>query len=149
MDLRSYQPADREACLAVFDSNLPEHFHISEREEFAAFLHAPPGSYFVIEHDGALVACGGHAMERPDLASLTWLMVRRDLHRNGLGKFLVFAAMRKLSATGNPALVRLHTVPAAAPFFEKLGFRVTNQTPDGIAPGFDRVEMLKKLKVCA
>jgi N-acetylglutamate synthase-like GNAT family acetyltransferase len=148
MDLRAYQPADRAACLAVFDSNLPEYFHQQEREEFAAFLDAPRGEYFVLEHDGAVVGCGGYAMEHADLASLTWLMVRRDLQCNGLGKFLVYAAMRKLSGGADPAMLRLHTTPPAAGFFEKLGFREVERVADGIAPGLDRVEMRKKLKVC-
>lgn len=148
MDFRSYQPADRETCLALFDTNLPEHFHSQERDEFAKFLHAPHGPYFVMEHDGALVGCVGYARERADLAALTWLMVRRDLHKNGLGKFLVFATMRKLSADGDPALLRLHTVPTAVGFFEKLGFRVTNRLTDGTGPETGRVEMVKKMNVC-
>ncbi|MFN0166664.1 MAG: GNAT family N-acetyltransferase [Bryobacteraceae bacterium] len=149
MDLRPYQPDDREGCLAVFDSNLPEFFHPGERPDFAGFLDRPDGSYFVLDHDGVVVGCGGYAIENADLASICWLMVRHDLHRNGLGKFLLFAAMRKATAQGDPTRVRLDTTPQVAAFFEKQGFRVQEVTPDGIAPGFDRVEMVKKMKVCA
>jgi ribosomal protein S18 acetylase RimI-like enzyme len=148
MDLRPYQPSDQTGCLAVFDSNCPDFFAAGEREEFANFLASPDGAYFVLDHDGAIAGCGGYAAENPQLASITWTMVRRDLHRNGLGRLLLFAAMKKLTASANVSHVRLHTSPACAAFFEKQGFRVAEVTPDGIAPGMDRVEMLKKLQVC-
>jgi N-acetylglutamate synthase-like GNAT family acetyltransferase len=148
MDLREYQANDKNGCLAVFDSNAPDSFHPQERAAFARFLERPDGSYFVLDHDGAIGGCGGFAFENPDLASVTWLMVRKDLHGNGLGRLLAFNAMRKLAVGADPALVRLETTPAAAGFFSKQGFRVAEQVPDGIAPGFDRVEMVKKLKVC-
>ena len=141
MDLRAYKPADRDGCLGVFDSNIPESFDSAQRAAFAAFLASPGGSYFVLDHDGAIAACGGYALENPDLASVTWLMVRRDLHRNGLGRFLLFSAMRKLSAEADPTILRLETTASAAPFFEKQGFRTTEQAGE-------KIEMRKKLKVC-
>jgi len=148
MDLREYQTSDRDRCLHVFDSNVPDAFHPSERTDFAAFLDGPVGAYFVLDHDGDAVGCGGYAMENGDLASITWLMVRKDLHGNGLGRLLVFNAMRKLAAQADPAMVRLSTSPQAAGFFGKQGFRVTEEVADGIAPAMARVEMVKKLKVC-
>jgi N-acetylglutamate synthase-like GNAT family acetyltransferase len=148
MDMRTYAAADKEGCLAVFDTNLPTAFHPSEREEFARFLDAPAGPYYVLDHEGAIVGCGGYAMEQPDLASLCWILVRQDLHGNGLGKLLVFTVLRKLGIEADPAMVRLHTPPKMAGFFERQGFRVVETLPDGIAPGMDRVEMRKKLKVC-
>lgn len=148
MELRPWTPADREACLAVFDTNAPDYFHLQERAPFAAFLDHPSGSYFVADHEGMIAACGGFALESPDVARLTWLMVRRDLQKSGVGRLLVFTAMKKLSAEAGPAMLRLHTTLAAAGFFEKLGFRSVETIPDGIAPGMDRVEMVKKLKVC-
>ncbi|MDB5218237.1 MAG: family N-acetyltransferase, partial [Myxococcaceae bacterium] len=38
MLLRPYEPADRDACLVVFDSNVPAFFAPHEREGFASFL---------------------------------------------------------------------------------------------------------------
>jgi GNAT superfamily N-acetyltransferase len=149
MDLREYQSNDRDGCLAVFDSIIPDSFHPQERAAFSGFLDGPAGSYFVLDHDGAIVGCGGFAFENADLASVTWLMVRKDLHGNGLGRLLVFNAMRKLAVGADPTMVRLETTPQAAGFFTKQGFRVAEQVQDGVAPGFDRVEMVKKLKVCS
>lgn len=149
MELRAYQSTDVDACLAVFDSNFPEFFDSSEREEFAVFLRAPKCDYLVAEHDGVIVGCGGVAMEHAELASVTWLMVRRDLHKNGVGRLLMFSGIRRLAGLGDPTMLRLHTTPQIAGFFRKLGFHEVERVADGIAPGLDRVEMLKKLRVCA
>lgn len=141
MDIRPYSAQDKAACLAVFDSNVPPFFDPAERAAFEEFLEAMPHPYFVMEHEGLVAGCGGYAIESdPTLASLTWGMVRRDLHGNGLGRFLLMFRLREIG--GNPQVnrVRLSTAPAVVPFFEKLGFRVV--AADGL------VEMVKKLAVC-
>lgn len=143
MDIRPYQPQDLEACLRLFDSNLPQHFAAHERPLFEAFLRSPLGSYFVIEKDGELLGCGGFAFEsEPGLVSLTWGMVRQDLHRNGLGRFLLFYRLKEIGKLPGVSLVRLRTMPHIVPFFEKAGaFRVLSQEGE-------LVTMMKKLAVC-
>ncbi len=140
MEMRAYTAADRAACLALFDGNAPEYFTAAERAAYEDWLDAPQGSYFVVEHDGALAGCGGIAAESSGLASLTWLMVRRDLHGQGLGRFLVFYLLKQTPA--GVSHVRLVTIPAVVGFFAKQGFRVREEGPGG-------VEMLKKLQVCS
>ncbi len=142
MDIRNFVPADKEGCLALLDSNAPEYFSAAEREAFDAWLDAPQGSYFVMEHEGDVVGCGGFALESPQLASLTWLMIRSDLRGQGLGRFLVFYCLRALSGAAAVSHIRLHTISSVAGFFEKQGFRVQHVAPDG-------VEMVKKLQVCS
>ena len=53
MDIRAYAAADRAGCLAVLESIGGE-----GREAFAAYLDGGP-RYFVAEHDGRIVGCGG------------------------------------------------------------------------------------------
>jgi hypothetical protein len=61
MKLRSYTPADKEACLAIFDSNTPPYFAKHERPEFAAFLDESRDPYFVVEaSNGQIIGCGGY-----------------------------------------------------------------------------------------
>ncbi|MEZ4737036.1 MAG: hypothetical protein R3E79_58905 [Caldilineaceae bacterium] len=48
MDLRRYQAADLEGCLALFDSNLPTFFAPHERAEFIEFLANTTDPYFVV-----------------------------------------------------------------------------------------------------
>jgi N-acetylglutamate synthase-like GNAT family acetyltransferase len=149
MDVHPYAPADRAACLAVFDSNTPGFFHPKERPAFETFLDAPFGSYFVMEHDGGIVGCGGYAVaEDGSLASLVWGMVRHDLHRRGLGRFLVLFRLKEITRSSGAQVARLGTSQYTAPFFEKQGFKVAGIEKDGYASGMDRVEMRMRLSVC-
>lgn len=148
MSLRPFQSEDREACLAVFDSNCEPDWPPQLRAGFAAFLDQFPASVLVFEHGAAAAGCVAFHFESTDRACIRWLMVRRDLRGNGLGRFLLFAALKKLGAEHDPALVEAPCPPAAAGFFERQGFRVTQVIPSGWGPGLDRVELTKKLKVC-
>ncbi|MBS1824336.1 MAG: GNAT family N-acetyltransferase [Acidobacteria bacterium] len=140
MDIRTFTPADKSQCLALFDGNMPVFFDQAERHAFEAWLDAPQGSYFVMEHEGTVVGCGGVALENPQLASLTWTIVQAGLQRQGLGRFLVFYCLRSLPPTVTH--VRLTTIPAVTGFFEKQGFHVQSSAAR-------EVEMIKKLQVCS
>ena len=149
MDLRPYQPADRDACLAIFDSNSPRFFAPAERQQIETFLDRPDCPYLVMELDGAIVACGGYALDAEQtVASLVWGMVRADSQKLGLGRFLLLFRLREIGRLGGVQMVRLDTSQHSAAFFEKQGFKVVGVVPDGYAPGLDRVEMVKKLIVC-
>jgi GNAT superfamily N-acetyltransferase len=147
MRVREYTPADRDACLAVFDSNVPRFFVSPEREEFAAFLDAPPpGPYLVVEDDaGVVVGCGGYAMGRGTAdAHLCWGMVARERHGTGLGRLLLDARLERVradAADGSIEALALHTSQHTRGFYERRGFRLESVTPDGYAPGLDRCDM--------
>jgi GNAT superfamily N-acetyltransferase len=130
MDIRSYQAADRDACLEIFDSN----FDNARRPEFERFLDSPGGPYFVMDHEGVIAGCGGYTGE-----TLVWGMIRRDFQKLGLGRFLLMYRLRQLE--GVP-MVRLEAPPSAVPFFGKQGFRIAGESLTGIA-------MVKKMNVCA
>lgn len=143
IDARAYTPADRDACLAVFDSNVPAYFTMPERRAFEAFLSELPGPYIVLrDAEGSVVACGGHAIVVEDGgADLCWGMVRQDLHGTGIGRALTEA--RLAAALADPAVryVALNTSQHTTGFYERLGFTVTEVVRDGFAPGLDRCEM--------
>lgn len=142
MDLVEYRAQDRDACLALFDANSPKWFHPTERPAFEAVLGQLPGPYFVARHEERVAACGGWAGNR-----IYWLMVDPRLQGQGLGRFLVLFLLREIGRAGHRTAA-LGTTPAVTGFYEKFGFRATEVTPDGYAPGMDRVEMVKKLEVC-
>jgi len=149
MDVRPYLPADCNACLAVFDSNTPDFFKSPERRHFEEFLERPNCSYFVMEQDGAIVGCGGYFLtEDKALARLVWGMVRRDWHRQGLGRFLLLFRLREITKVGGVQMVRLETSQHSALFFESQGFKVARVAREGYAAGLDQVEMTMKLTVC-
>jgi ribosomal protein S18 acetylase RimI-like enzyme len=137
MDIRPFQESDAEGCLAVFDSN----FDPSRRADFEAFLQDPTRAFVVAEHDGQIVACGGYTFHRTE-ARLQWGMVRRDLQKQGLGRYLLLYRLKKI---GNlPGIQFVHAVvPAAlARFYEKNGLKLQRE-------GEGAAEMRMKMQVCA
>jgi ribosomal protein S18 acetylase RimI-like enzyme len=140
MDIaRPYAAADREACLALFDSNAPRFFDPSERADYEAFLDEG-WPYRVIEREGVIVACGGHAMEPDGTASLCWGMVDGGLHGQGVGTALTEARVAAAREAGAIA-VRLDTSQLTTGFYERFGFKVLSVVRDGYAPDKDRCEM--------
>ena len=143
MTVRDYLPADRAACLAVFDSNVGGSFLASERADFETFLDTLPGPYLVIEENGVIIACGGYAPneEAPDTADLCWGMVRLDLQGTGIGKLLVGARLNRIRAGSAFSSVFLKTSHETAPFYERFGFVTQQVVENGIAEGLHRYDM--------
>ena len=144
MDVRPYSIADREACLAVFDSNdvNPES---GSRSEFVAFLDDLSSPYFVMDHDGAIVGCGGFRVDREQkTAELEFGMIRRDAQKQGLGRFLLLYRIREISKAGGIERVLLSALPEMVPFFEKQGFKVDRFS----SPDAGHIRMVMKLSVC-
>jgi N-acetylglutamate synthase-like GNAT family acetyltransferase len=145
MEVRKYAPTDRDACLVLFDSNTPDFFLPHERADFEAWLDGNPENYVVLEHEGAVVACGGYALPSAGStdARLTWGIVGRTWQRQGLGRFLLMYRMREIGKTaGTIQTVSLETTPQSAPFFASQGFHTVHVTKD-------KVTMVRKISVCA
>lgn len=150
--IRPFVPADRAACLALFDSNVPGFFLPSERVEFEGWLGQPfdageSGEYFVLEDMGRIVACGGvwldpNAADRP--AGFSWGMVARDAHRRGYGSSLLRFRLERLRELGARE-AHLDTSQHSAPFFARHGFREVRRVQSGYGPGLDRVDMVAEL----
>ncbi|ANE43886.1 GNAT family N-acetyltransferase [Deinococcus puniceus] len=144
--IRAFAPADTSVCLALFESNMPTYFLPFERADFEAYLHSP-GAYWVVQQAGEPVACGGvwQNFSRPERrAGLAWGMVRRDLHRTGLGSLLLRYRLDALRDMGE-AECWIDTTQHSAPFFARHGFQETKRTPDGYGPGLDEVLMVREL----
>ncbi|VTO18317.1 GNAT family N-acetyltransferase [Brevundimonas vancanneytii] len=148
LTIRPYRAEDREACLALFDGNMPRFFDESERDGFVAWLddQALHWPYLVIERDDQIVACGGHAVQ-PDGSSVAmcWGMVGNALHGQGLGRALTEARLAAARATPGVRRVVLDTGPHTHSFYARFGFKTVKVTPDGYAPGMDRWDMELKL----
>jgi len=142
--LRPFQDQDREACLTIFDSNVPKYFAAEERRDYALYLEKLPGPYFVLENDsGSVIACGGYGADRENESSavLCWGMVDRSLHGTGAGTKLLTERLRRISADPQFSIVKLETSPHSRGFFERFGFTALGTIPDGFAPGLDLVKM--------
>lgn len=141
---REYTPADRAGCLDVFDSNIPEFFSDEEREDFIDFLGRLPGRYgVVVDSTGRILGCGGVARSRTDprRVDLTWGMIHKALHRNGIGRVLTRARLDWIEAMPDVDVVDLNTSHLTEGFYEKFGFRTVKRIMDGYRPGLDRCDM--------
>lgn len=144
---RPYDAADREACLALFDSNTPRFFDPSERGGFEQFLDEMRWPYQVIERRDSegparIVACGGHAMEADgETVALCWGMVEQGLHGQGLGRRLTEARLAAARAEPGATGMRLNTGALTTGFYERFGFVVERVVKDGYAPGSDQHDM--------
>lgn len=144
LTFREYTPSDLEGCLEVFDSNIPEFFSQPEREDFINFLDDLPGRYgVVVDGSGRIVGCGGVATSRTDPhgANLTWGMVHRSLHRNGIGRVLTQERLAWAAQLPNVSVVSLNTSHLTEAFYEKFGFRTVQRIPNGYREGLDRCDM--------
>jgi ribosomal protein S18 acetylase RimI-like enzyme len=143
MHYRPYHPADRAACLAIYDSNAERFFSPGDREAFAAFLDVLQGFFGVLcDDDGTMVGCGGiGTRDEGRTAVLTWGMVHADRHGHGLGRALALARLLRLNEMPEVTRVTINTSGPAVGFFEKLGFRVVKMTPDGYRVGLDRYDL--------
>jgi predicted N-acetyltransferase YhbS len=136
LTIRPYQPADREACLHIFRSNIPAYFTPPELAEFAAFLDAPSCTYFVAEQAGVIVGCGGYALEAHG-GALCWGMVDQARHKQGVGQALTQFRLDTMRAAG-VRTVWIDTSHLTAPFFARFGFVSTQVDRDYYAPGLHR-----------
>lgn len=144
LHFRDYTLADREGCLDVFDSNVPEFFSESEREEFVDFLQRLPGRYgVVVDSNGRIVGCGGIAESRsdPQGVDLTWGMVHQTLHRQGIGRILTRERLAWAEQMPAATVVYLNTSHRTEGFYETFGFRTVKRIPNGYREGLDRCDM--------
>ena len=149
VDIRPYSASDLDACLAVFDSNMPLYFIRAERDGFRDFLENLPGPYLVLtDPGGAIVGCGGHAIadDEPGRADLCWGMVRQEKHRRGYGRTLTHARIDAAKRDPSVRVIALECSQHTTGFYERFGFRVTSVERDGFGPGLDRCLMRLDLR---
>ncbi|TWI06168.1 acetyltransferase (GNAT) family protein [Luteimonas cucumeris] len=144
VNFQPWRPADRDAGLALFDSNVPKYFAEQERQDFLDHVDVLPGPYFLLMDAGdSPVGCGGYAREkdRPGSAALCWGMIRGDRHGQGLGDALLRFRLDQIAV--DPAFheVRIETSQFSRGFFARYGFVPTRQVVDGFAPGIDLIAM--------
>lgn len=138
--IRNYEPEDFDACVTVFESNLPIYFAPQELEEFRQFLRDHYCEYLVAEQAGTVVACGGSYVEER-IGRLCWGMVSRQLHRSSIGTALLKTRVARLFARPGVDSISLDTSQHTRAFFERFGFRATQVTTNGYGEGLDQVSM--------
>ena len=142
LKFRPYQAEDNGRCVEIFMSNTPRYFGVEEADEFRQFLEALPCAYFVATQDDEIVACGGHGYHgKKQAVALCWGMVRADLHKQGLGKFMLIERLKQIFTDFGETVVQIDTSQHSQGFFERYGFQVKEVTQNYFAPGLHRVDM--------
>jgi ribosomal protein S18 acetylase RimI-like enzyme len=146
--VRGVVKSDIEACVALVRGNTPEFFTHTELAEFEPWLRSQTSPYMVIETDsGELIACGGYHVDVGSRsAGLTWGMVARGRHRQGIGSLLLRERLKRIAADGRALTVVLDTSQHSRGFFERHGFQIVSIQPDGFGPGLDRCDMRLSLR---
>lgn len=121
--IREYQPSDLEACIEVYESNMPDFVSPDGLDRFVEFLQVGTSYYLVIEHDGDIVACGGlELVGDSDAATLVHGMVHGEYHRRGFGSTLLAARLALLETDERPVEIWAEVSTAAMPFYGRFGF---------------------------
>ena len=155
MNIRSYLPSDRAACIALFKSNMPKFFDPVELPLYEGWLDALDKGekvfddnraehYFVAEKDGKIVACGGLCIRaEKDFASMAWGVVDNSLHRQGIGREFLEFRIKTVEELYPGFELELDTTQHSYTFFEKMGFRVIKITANSYAPGMHRYDTIR------
>lgn len=139
---RPYQAEDYDRCIEIFMSNTPHYFGVEETEEFRQFLETLPCAYFVATQNDEIVACGGYGYHgKKEVVVLCWSMVHAELHKQGLGEFMLIERLRQIFTDFGETVVQIDTSQHSQGFFERYGFQAKEVTENYFAPGLHRVEM--------
>jgi ribosomal protein S18 acetylase RimI-like enzyme len=142
MSFRRYTSEDRDACIAILDSNMPRFFSRQDRAEFLTFLDMPNGIYSVLEQRHAVIGCGGiSSRDEGSTGILTWGMIHANYHHQGWGRLLAFMRLRQLSMYPSIQKITLSTSQEATGFYEKLGFHTIEFLPNFYGEGLHCCKM--------
>ena len=153
MQIREYKPTDREACFAVYNSNVPVFFAPEELDGFKSWLDSKDKAvlahatnqceyYYVIENDNKIIGCGGfYITQNKQEARMAWGMVENSLHKKGIGRQLLDYCIKQIKLLNPEVSIALYTTQHSYVFFERLGFKVTKIQKDFYLPGMDRYDM--------
>ena len=145
MTIRLYTPADKAACLAIFDSNMPQYFMPEERQQFEDWLDKENREvYYVMTDNDQIVACGGIYIDTElNVAGQAWGMVLNSLHKRGYGKALTLHRIKEMDARFSHLDQHLGTSQHTAPFYEKMGYTTVEVIKEGFGPGLDHYKMVR------
>jgi ribosomal protein S18 acetylase RimI-like enzyme len=110
VEVRPLTAADAEACDAIV-AGLPYHFAIEEgRRQCAAAVRRDPG-LVAVEH-GEVLGFSTFVPRFDEASEITWMAVRADRRRQGIGHILIDRLAERLAAEGLRVLLVLTVSPS-------------------------------------
>ena len=123
VSVRALGPEDASSCDGII-AGLPYHFaHEQGRRDCAAAVRREAG--LVAVEDAAVVGFLTYAYRFDEAAEITWMAVRADRRRRGIGHALVDRLAEQLSAEGRRALLVLTVSPSDPGAEPEDGYRST------------------------
>jgi len=141
--IRDYAPADRDACLASFRSNVPAFFSAQDEDWFTSALDEPDGPNFVVVSGEQVVGFGGYEVSGTyNHAVLVFGHIHAQWHGQGLGSRLLQHRIAHLKAHGERTkYLIIDTTIQVTPFYVKHGFDIVAHWREGFRDGVDKIDL--------
>lgn len=141
--VQNYAPADREACLASFRTNVPAFFSAQDEAWFISALDEPDGPNFVVVCGDQVVGFGGYEVSTTyNQAVLVFGHIHAQWHGKGLGSLLLRYRIDHLKAHGlRTKYLIIDTTIQVTPFYVKHGFDIVAHWREGFRDGVDKIDL--------
>ena len=142
----NYKPKYFENCLDIATSNTPKYIDPSELILYRKFLEEKK-LYFVLMKKSKIIACGGYAFNKlKNIVGLTWGLVHKEYHRQGIGSFLLEYRISEIRDKYPKSIIILDTSQHTHKFYKKYGFNTTNIIKHGYGKNLHKHKM--QLRLC-
>ena len=141
-NIREYRIDDKTSLIRLIRLNTPAYFSVEEEPGFSHYLDHELERYYVIEHEGEVIGCGGINFEDDYTTGIiSWDMVHPDFHGRGVGSELLKFRLTELSAIGSIERIIVRTSQLTHIFYAKHGFQLIDIKKDFWAEGLDLYKM--------
>jgi ribosomal-protein-alanine N-acetyltransferase len=148
--IKKYSTSDYDQCVNIFKSNIPEYFAKDELSDFQDYIKnisktkdGWTDSFYILKRDKKLVGCAGLGLNKSKkIATLSWGMVDKNYHRNGIGTQLTNYRLNLLQSYKLDLKIRLDTSQHSYLFYEKFGFKIEDIEKDGYEKGMHKYYMV-------
>lgn len=141
-EIRPYTLKDYEAVIKLLELNIPEYFHLSEKEDFKKYLEEEIEDYFIVKGKDLIIGAGGiNYFKEQKLARISWDMVHPNVQGQGVGRKLVEHRINHLNNQTGIDVIIVRTTQLVYKFYEKMNFKIRKIEKDFWAKGFDLYEM--------
>ena len=142
MILVPYTISNYNQVLKIFESNIPDFFHPSEKKEFSDFLMATTIEFYILINNDQIIGAGGIGLNSDETVSLCWGMIHKSHHNNKYGKFLLQERIRLIQKKFPGKKIVSNTSQITEGFFRKFGFNTVQSEDNYWAPGIHLRKMI-------
>lgn len=148
MNIRNYNPADREKIITLLRLNTPQFFSPIEEADLADYLDHHAEHYYVVEIESIIVGCGGiNLTDDGFTARISWDIIHPDSQGQGIGSAITKFRIEKIKEMEGIQVIAVRTSQMAYQYYAKFGFELKEIVKDYWADGFDLYDMAFTINV--